>query len=136
MPRLRAPSPPTVGMSGLVALTASWGFLHPAIQGGLDTTYALTVPPAFGLGSSVSFLWYFVACLNRRSTRWCMAVNKRESENEFCHNPAEKNRISCKALRREGHGLLSWRKRWREQRPDDPIPPLRVELFTQRCRSR
>ncbi|MCA1706381.1 MAG: hypothetical protein LC808_25210 [Actinobacteria bacterium] len=58
-----------------------------------------------------------------------MAVNKRESENEFCHNPAENNRISCKRLRYEQHGLLSWRKRWREQRPDDPIPPLRVELL-------
>lgn len=113
---------------GTALLALSWGCLFPAVQARLDTLSALTLPPMLGLGSSGSFLWYFVACLNCRD-RLCMAVNKRESASDFCRNPAERNRISCKRRRDEQHGLLYWRKRWREQRPDDPVPTLKAELW-------
>lgn len=122
------PSPRYVALLGMGMLALSWGSLFSPLRAGLDAASALTFPPALGLGSSMSFFYCFFACLNRRK-RACMAVNKRESENKFCQNPAEQYRMSCKRRRYEQHGLFAWRRRWKEERPEEPVPALRTELL-------
>lgn len=61
----------------------------------------------------------------RDRNRYCAAPNRREYGG-FCKNPAGKNQISCKAF--PEHTILTWRQRWEQERPEEPVPTFAAEL--------
>jgi hypothetical protein len=104
---------------GLLLLALSWAAALDAIP-----SSSIGAPPTLAGASGTVFLWHLIARLNDRN-RYCAAPNRREYGG-FCRNRAGKNQISCKAF--PEHTICTWRQRWEQERPEEPVPTFAAEL--------